>query len=99
MDRSLNTLEAERERVVLAHELKLAISDTPLKVALSCSRETTRVERDIEARLGWLECEGGRLIVEAANLQSRGAPSHEVVWRSSLGAAATYLVAGDPSWA
>ena len=54
MNRSLNTLEAERERVVLAHELKLAISDTPIKVALSCSRETTRIERDIEAtKPGW----------------------------------------------
>ena len=87
MNRSLNTLEAERERVVLAHELKLAVS------------ETTRVERDIGARLGRLEGEGGRLIAEAANLQTRGAPSHEVVWRSSLGVAATYLVTGDPSWA
>ena len=99
MERSLNTFEAERERVVLAHELKLAISDTPIKVALSCSRETTRVERDIEARLGWLEGEGGRLIAEAGDLQSRGAPSHEVVWRSSLGAAAVGLIAGDTSWA
>ena len=99
MNRSLNTLEAERERVVLAHELKLAISDTPVKVALSCSRETTRVERDIGARLGWLEGEGDHLKVEAETLQTRGAPSHEVVWRSSLGAAATYLVASHPSWA
>ena len=99
MNRSLNTLEAERQRVVTHHELKLAVSDTPLKVALSCSRETTILERDIEARLGWLAREGDRLKVEAETLQTRGAPSHEVVWRSSLGVAATYLVASHPSWA
>ena len=91
MNRSLNTLEAERERVVLAHELKLAISDTPIKVALSCSRATTVIERDIEARLVWLACEGDRLETEAKDLQSRGAPSHEVVWRNSLGAVASRL--------
>lgn len=91
MNRSLRSLEAERERVVVYHELALAISDTPVEVALSCSRETTLIERDIEARLSWLRDEGDRFMDEAAELYVAGAPSHEFVWRSSLGAAAFHL--------
>lgn len=91
MNRSLKTFEAERERVIVHHELALAISATSTGVALSCSRETTLIERDIEARLSWLRGEGDRFMDEAGTLLVAGIPSHEVVWRSSLGAAAFRL--------
>lgn len=91
MQRSLKSLEAERERVVLHHEMALELSNTPLKVALSCSRQTTLVERAIERRLESLRDEGDRFMEEAEQLLVAGASSHEVVWRSSLGAAAYRL--------
>lgn len=91
MNRSLNTLEAERERVVVQHEMALVVSDTPLKLALLCSRQTTLIERAIEARLEHLRAEGDALMDEAGELLMAGAPSHEVIWRNSLGAAAFHL--------
>lgn len=100
MHRSLKTLEAEREHVVAQHEMALELSDTPIQVALACSRQTTLVERAIEHRLEHLKTEGDRLMDEAAELFVAGAPSHEVVWRNSLGAAAYRLgrryYAGSP---
>ena len=65
MQRSLKSLEAERERVVLHHEMALELSNTPLKVALSCSRQTTLVERAIERRIESLRDEGDRFMDEA----------------------------------
>lgn len=91
MNRSLKAFEAERERVVCRHAMALELSTTPLQVALSCSRETTLVERAIEARLDYLRAEGDRFMAEAAELYVAGVPSHEIVWRSSLGAAAYRL--------
>ncbi len=91
MNRSLKALEAERECVVCRHAMALELSDTPLQVVLLCSRETTLVERAIEARLDYLRAEGHRFMDEAAELYVAGAASHEVVWRSSLGAAAYRL--------
>jgi len=91
MNRSLKTLEAERERIVCRHAMALELSDTPLLVALLCSRETTLIERAIEARLDHLRSEGDRFMDEAAELNIAGVPSHAFVWRSSLEAAAYRL--------
>ncbi len=91
MNRSLKALEAERERAVVHYEMALELSDAPLKVALLCSRQTTLIERAIEARLETLRGQGDALMDEAGELLMAGAPSHEVVWCSSLGAAAFHL--------
>ena len=94
MNRSLKTLEAERERLVTHYMMALELSDTPIKVALRCSRETTLIDRDTQARLEWLKAEGDRFMAEAETLLVAGAPSHDVIWRSSLGMAACALWAG-----
>lgn len=91
MNRSLKTLEAEWERVVVHHKMALELSDTPLKVALNCSRQTTLIELAMEHRLEHLRAEGDSFMDEAGELLIAGAPSFEVVWRSSLGAAAFRL--------